>query len=403
MKVLIVEEALKDLHGHWFQYIGDICEGGREAGHEIEVAVHRDACPEIRRTFECHPILSESVFDPAARGGGLAGVWRMARRNWSLFRELRAHFKSGRRYDAVIATTPRIDHLYAYLFLNFFWSRRSYQQLVLVFVESVGVYSSDFSSVRFGRKSLPLRWGMQLATSLPGAKRMTLATESEGLATQFREFCGAEFTLVPHVTRWVAAPRPLPQGDGKMILGTYGFTRYDKGADVLQAALRILATEGMPAGCRFVFQWTGNYALPDGTVVTRDAELESRDEVEYLDPFTRAEEYPDWLARTDVMILPYRRDFYYAKLSRVAIDAAEAGLPMVYPRGTWLESFVAAYGAGVAFEPDNADSLAQALRTVVRDISALKELAEDRAPAARESFSAKRFFEIIADLPGLSS
>lgn len=401
MKVLIVEEALKSLHGHWFQYVGDIYDGGREAGHDIEVMVHRDACREIRDRFHCHAILGESVFGAETSGGGLSGLRRMARRNVTLFRELRAHFKSGYLYDAVIATTPRIDHLYAYLLLNLFWGGKAYKQLVLIFVESVGVYSDDFSTLRFGRKSLPLKWGMKLAEWLPGAKRISLATESEGLARQFRAFCGVDFTLVPHVTQRVEPETPPPPRDGHLVLATFGFTRYDKGTDVFQVALKKLTAEGMPDGCRFVIQWTGDYTLPDKSLVTRDPVLESRTDVEYLGPFTRAGEFPDWLSRTDVMVLPYRRDFYYDKLSRVAIDAAEAGMPMVYPRGTWLESFVAEYGAGVAFEPDNADSLGQALRTAVRDFTALSALAQARALSAREGFSAKRFFEIVARLPGL--
>jgi glycosyltransferase involved in cell wall biosynthesis len=402
MKVLIVEEALKGLHGHWLQYVGDIYDGGREAGHEIEVAVHRDSCPEILERFHCHPILGESVFGAEANGGGLKGLRRMARRNIGLFQELRAHFKRGHRYDAVLATTPRIDHLYAYLLLNQLWGGKAYKQLVLIFVESVGVYSKDFSTLRFGKKSLPLRWGMKLTEWLPEAKRIRLATESDGLARHFRVFCGLDFTLVPHVTRRVESTSPPQIDDGQLVLGTFGFTRYDKGADVLQAALRKLVAQGMPEGCRFVIQWTGDYRLPDGALVTRDLELERRTDVEYLGTFTRAEDFPDWLARTHVMILPYRRAFYFDKLSRVAIDAAEAGMPMVYPRGTWLESFVAEYGTGVAFEPDDADSLAQALRTVIRDFAGLRSLAQERALAAREDFSARRFFEIVADMPGIS-
>jgi glycosyltransferase involved in cell wall biosynthesis len=402
MKVLIVEEALKGLHGHWFQYVGDIYDGGREAGHEIEVAVHRDACPEIRQRFHCHPILNESVFGAEADGGGMRGLRRVFHRNFTLFRELHAHFRRGYRYDVVVATTPRVDHLYAHLLLNWLWGGKAFRQLVLIFVESVGSYSADFSAIRFGKKSLPLKWGMRLARLLPGAQRMTLATESEGLAKQFRVFCGVDFTLVPHVTQWIEPQEPTPPHSGDLVLGTYGFTRYDKGADVLQSALRKLPTGGKATGCRFVIQWTGDYRLPDGTLVTKDPDLESRSDVEYLGAFKDANDFPVWLARTDVMILPYRREFYYDKLSRVAIDAAEAGMPMVYPTGTWLESFVAEYGAGVAFIPENPDSLAEALTSIIRDFSRVKARAMERKDSARADFSARHFFNIISELPGLA-
>lgn len=402
VKVLIVEEALKGLHGHWFQYIGDICDGGKEAGHEIEVAVHKDASPEILTRFFCHPILGESVFGAEIKGGGLSGLCRMFRRNISLFLELRAHFKEGHHYDAVIATTPRIDHIYAHLLLNSIWAGKAYKQLILIFVESVGVYSQDFSSVHFGKKSLPLKWGMKLSCFLPGSKRIELATESEGLARQFRAFCGVTFAQVPHVTRWIESENdPVHRNGSKLILGTFGFTRYDKGVDVLQTALRRLQDVEQPEDTQFVIQWTGDFTLPDGTLVKRDPELEKRSDVIYLEPFTQPREFPDWLAKTDVMILPYRRHFYYDKLSRVAIDAAEAGIPMIYPQGTWLEEFVADYGAGVSFVPEDADSLSCAVTEIVKNHAQFKEAAVARAELAREHFSAKHFFEIIGGLPGM--
>ena len=89
MKVLIVEEALKDLQGHWFQYIHDMVDGGREAGHEIEVAVHKEACPEILKAFPCRPVLGASVFDKGARPAGkLGALKRVINHNRSLYRDL---------------------------------------------------------------------------------------------------------------------------------------------------------------------------------------------------------------------------------------------------------------------------------------------------------------------------
>src|SRR5471030_2620984 len=111
MKVLIVEEALKTQHGHWFQYIRDIVNGGREAGHEIEVAVHKDACPEILNELPCRPILKSTIFDPKTKSKGLK---RVVSHNLSLYRDLSAFFVAGNSYDVVIAPTVRLDHLLAY-------------------------------------------------------------------------------------------------------------------------------------------------------------------------------------------------------------------------------------------------------------------------------------------------
>ena len=404
MKVLIVEEALKNLHGHWFQYISDIVNGGREAGHEIEVAVHKDACAEILQAFPCHPILNATVFDKTAPPvGKLGGLQRILAHNRSLYRDLRSFFAAGNSYDVIIATTPRLDHLLAYEFLHWRFLGAKRPHLVLIFVESVGKYSADFTQLSFGKKSLPLKFAMRLSRLLPEKEKFSLVTESAGLARQFEKFCGIKFGLVPHVTRLPAleiyreknnSPTAAPK-----ILGTYGFTRYDKGVDVLQSAIKLLSPPIGQREMRFAIQWTGDYKLPDGSWIRKDAALENSPLVQYIPAFSASDEYYKWIARTDIMVLPYRKDFYYDKLSRVAIDGALAGMPIVYPAGTWLESFVRDHAAGVAFEPENPQSLAQAIQKTLENFSDLKSLADARKEKTCEAFSARTFFNLIAEMP----
>jgi glycosyltransferase involved in cell wall biosynthesis len=230
-----------------------------------------------------------------------------------------------------------------------------------------------------------------------------LATESKGLARQFKAFSGIDSILLPHVTEWRDTPfgtDATPKG-GKIVLGTYGFTRYDKGTDLLQQALLILISGGMPSGCHFLIQWTSGFNLPNGQRAEINSILAQRSDIEYFGAFRTEIEFRERMAATDIMILPYRKQFYFEKLSRVAIDAAEAGMPIVYPIGTWLETFVSQYGAGVSFCPDDPESLASALLIAIRDFPALKATARDRAPAVRHDFSSQSFFDILSKLPSM--
>ncbi|GEM_PF-1716682 len=409
MKVLIVEEALKTLNGHWFQYISDIVLGGREAGHQVEVAVHKGACQEITKAFPCHPILQRSVFEQqAVSAGKMTAFKRVFAHNRSLYRDLSSFLKAGNSYDVVIATTPRLEHVLAYWFLFWRFRDQGLRKLVLVFVEAVGRYSPDYSRIRFSASSLPLKCCFILFRLLIKTQRVFLVTESEGLARQFEEFCGISFPLVPHVTRLpdlepyrAKAGRKLAAGGNPLVLGTYGFTRFDKGLDILQEAIKILRHGDKDLGVRFVVQWTGDYRLPNGTLIRRDPLLENSTLVHYLDPFSTSEQYYECLAQTDIMILPYRKDFYFDKLSRVAIDAALAGMPFVYPAGTWLESFAKQHGVGVAFQPENPASLAKAINEAVERHLELKSCAEARRHSVSEAFSARAFFKIISDFPDI--
>ena len=408
MKILIVEEALKNLHGHWFQYISDIVNGGRAAGYEIEVAVHKDACPEILQALPCRPILNATVFEKnAAPAGKLGGLKRVFVHNRSLYRDLDKFFSAGNFYDIVIATTPRLDHLLAYRRLFRRHKDRGFRKLALLFIELVGNYSPDFSQIKFSPATLPLKFALLSFRPLLKSGQFIFITESEGLAWQYEKFCGIKFPLVPHV---VSLPPLEPfrttraEADSKQALfGSYGITRYDKGLDLLQAAIKLLKQQNGRQVPRFALQWIQDYQMPDGTWARKDPALMEDKAVDYLPAFSTSSQYYEWLARTDVMVLPYRVNFYHDKLSRVSIDAALAGIPFIYPKGTWMESLAKNHGAGVPFEPENVASLASALGEAVANLSELKAKASARQASARVAFSAKIFLDTIARLPGKSS
>jgi glycosyltransferase involved in cell wall biosynthesis len=139
--------------------------------------------------------------------------------------------------------------------------------------------------------------------------------------------------------------------------------------------------------------------MPDGTWARKDPALMNDTSVEYLPAFSTSTQYYEWLARTDIMVLPYRINFYRDKLSRVSIDAALAGIPFIYPTGTWMESLAKNSGAGVPFEPENAASLSSALEAAAANLPQLKAQAAARQASARTAFSARTFLDTIARLP----
>jgi glycosyltransferase involved in cell wall biosynthesis len=401
MRILIVEEALKTLHGHWFQYISDIVNGGREEGYEIEVACHKEACPEILRALPCRPILSATVFDKELQPTGRFGALRrVLAHNRSLYRDLRDFLAKGNSYDVIIATTARLDHLLAHEALRWRFRDRRETCWTLIFIDAIGTYAADYSNIHFSKKTLPLKLAMKLSRLLPAQSHFFLSAESSGMARRFKQFSGLDFSLVPHVTRLPPLDKYREKWksteDGRKILATYGFTRYDKGLDILQSAVKQLIPSVSSSNIRFIIQWTGDYSLPDGSLVQKDEILKSTPMVEYLPPFRASEEYYEWVARTHVMVLPYRRDFYYDRLSRVAIDATLAGIPIVYPAGTWLEWFVENHATGVAFKAEDPASLARAMQEAIARYPELKAGAEARKQAASEAFSARKFFLDIA-------
>ena len=163
-------------------------------------------------------------------------------------------------------------------------------------------------------------------------------------------------------------------------------------------AIKIILQRPEKFEMKIVLQWTGDYQLPDGSWIRKDATLENSPLVQYISAFSASDEYYGWLVQTDIMVLPYRKDFYYDRLSRVAIDAALAGMPIVYPAGTWLEWFVENHAAGVSFQPEDSVSLARAIQEAIQKYLGLKAQAEARKQAVSEAFSARTFFNNVGGI-----
>lgn len=395
---------MRGLKGHWFQYISDIVNGGLRVGHQIEVAVHKDACKEILEALPCRPILKKTAFGgSAAPARGFSRIKQIIAHNRSLYNDLSALLAAGNTYDVIIATTVRIDHLLAYVGLLLHFRGRGFGKLVLLFIESVGRYTSNYSQLHISAKLYPLKAILILFRLLMGRYPVFLVTESQGLARQYEQLCGVNFPIVPHVT--ALPPWKVYQSDERnvsvnsdkpIVLGAFGFTRFDKGLDILQDAIRILGQRDARRNMRFVLQWTGDYRLPNGTRVCKDPQLLRDSFVQYIPAFSSSGEYYEQLANTDIMVMPYRRAFYFDKLSRVAIDAALAGVPFVFPSGTWLESFANVHGSGVAFRAEDPFSLADAIFIAVDTFEEIKSKAETRRQFVAPAFSAKAFFDCIA-------
>lgn len=375
MKVLIVEEALETLDGHWFQYLRDLVEGGRHAGHEIEVLCHVDAHPLIRETFNAHPVLKQSVWHRSFTGGMLARLKSIYVHQKNLTSQV-CEFLSEKSFDVILFPTVRVDHVPALKAL----SKKSGARVIGILAESPGFYDSS-GTLQFPRSASLFRILLKRAHH-----DVEFATESDGLRDQYLRFSNTDTFYLPHVTQTAIEEKIPSTGDLRM--GTFGFTRFDKGTDILHEALH----QKTFANLQTFIQWTGDYELPDGTQITRDSGLEN---VTYLDRFERSEDYAEWLTKIDFMVLPYRREFYWDKLSRVAIDAAQASLPMIYPSGTWLADFVESHAVGISFEPENPTSLAEAIEKMVTQFPTLHDQAIEKAPEVQHHFSGAHFFECL--------
>jgi glycosyltransferase involved in cell wall biosynthesis len=106
-----------------------------------------------------------------------------------------------------------------------------------------------------------------------------------------------------------------------------------------------------------------------------------------------SDEYNAEVAITDCMVLPYRRDSYFARISGVAVEGVTAGKPIIYTRGTWCEGLVQSSGAGIGVPDGDIEKLAEAIEKLADEFSVYKARAVAKVEDARRSNSAEEFVE----------
>jgi len=281
-------------------------------------------------------------------------------------------------------------------------------RFLLLFVQGFGRYAGHGMPTEF-----PLNGSTLLARScfwlMRGAVQkgsVVLAAETKGMQDELHRFTGLPVRLFPHPIqslKKVDRPSTLaPRPSTPITLTCPGFARHEKGSDLLQEAIKsILAKSGRqdsgvrsqesgatqlpvhisPLGreVRFVLQWPEAFVMPDGTILGPDPALLNDPRVEFLNRNLPMDEYQALLARTDLVILPYRRNSYHNRVSRVSIEAAGRGIPLIYTSGTWSGEVADTAGGGVPILDETSEAVAVAISIAIAQFDELKEKASKGA------------------------
>ena len=104
-------------------------------------------------------------------------------------------------------------------------------------------------------------------------------------------------------------------------------------------------------------------------------------------------EYDAEIARTDCMVLPYRRDAYFARISGVAVEAVTAGIPVIYTLDTWCADFVNEHGAGIGMRDGDVAALVSCIDQVVKRYREFSQASKARIAVASAKHSATEFLD----------
>jgi glycosyltransferase involved in cell wall biosynthesis len=368
-------------------------------GDTVHLLAHRKADLGLVRELEAVPWLHRSCWsDPRAQGqlGGLRHSVRFAR-------DLRRWLRQQRDpYDWICSLTMRLPHLLAYTLLARSGQIPDGSRCLLLFVQGFGVYAGPDLPVHFLPSASNRLAGWCFRRLRYGVRRgqIVLAAETEAMRLELARFSGLPVVLFPHPVQVHPLAAPVPQAR-PVTITCPGFARYEKGTDLLQQACRLVWAQPGLEHVHVVCQWPEPFALPDGRQLVPDPELVRDRRYELINENLNQEAYHTLLARTDLIVLPYRRESYHNRVSRVAIEAAIHGIPLLPMHCTWAEDLSTLAGGFVVIEDETTEALAAGVIVALKSIGELKRSAQAGRGRVAEFHSVATFRSLLVQDIGI--
>jgi glycosyltransferase involved in cell wall biosynthesis len=399
MRWLIVEDALRDRKGHWFEYLGTFARELRALGDDVTILADSSAELFLIGQLQVKPVLPTSIWHRMGDGAGaLRRYLRVPAHAWQTYRAIKKYIRRDEKFDVIFVPTVMVHHLLGWAWLIKKTLKKTTGRVLLFFPNTpveLNPGNGEPSWLPAPTAKLFCRLIRSLRDEVKQG-RVILGAETEPMRDALSQLTGVPFTYFPHPVAAGANAETLKAENQKsedqisdsITMASYGGARYEKGSDVLVAAVDEFCRRHPDSRARFVLQCVGGD-------VEQWKKLQGNPKVRLIPGYFADGEYARQLAATDVLLLPYRRSSYGLRVSRVVIEAMVHGIPVVATRGTTLASQAEEFGAAVLCDDENAESLVAAMETAERNYEPLVAKASERQVLAREHFSVKFFGELL--------
>jgi len=406
MRWLIVEDALRDRKGHWFEYLKGFAQELRALGDQVTVLADRAAEPFLVEQLQVQPVLAASIWHRMGDGAGvLRRCLRVPVHAWRTYRSLSKYFQREKKYDVIFVPTVLVHHLLGWTSLIKRVFKRTQTRIILFFPNTPIKLKPETNEPAW----LPTPTAKLFCRLIRSLKKETeqgrviLGVETHPMRDALTRLTGVAFTYFPHPVQPYETEKPETLKTGTpgskraelnsmpLTFACYGPARNEKGSDVLVAAIERYLRLFPDSQIKFVVQWVDDFRLPDGKMAALPLLLKQHPQVEIVRSLFGEGEYVWRLKYASALLLPYRQSSYGLRVSRLAIEAMVNGIPAIVTRGTTLAEQGRQFGAMVLCEDGNVENLADAIRNMEQNFWRLKEHAEQQKRLAREQFSMEKF------------
>jgi glycosyltransferase involved in cell wall biosynthesis len=395
MRWLIVEDALQDRTGHWFESMRTFRDGLVALGDDVSLLVSKKAEPFIVDQLNARPVLPASIWHRMSDDVGVFG--RYFRVPWHAFqtwRTVRGELTVDRNYDIIFVPTVSVHHLLGWVWLIKGLLRNNRVRVLLYFLSTPIRVQADGSPewIKSPTTGLMARLLSSMRSEIEYGK-VIIGVETIPLREAFSGVAGIPVQYLPQPVAVFA--KGARKKNDELLFGCYGPARHEKGSDVLIAAIEVFLKKYPGAHVKFAVQWLQDFSLPNGRTSGIPPALKRDSRVEVIRHFFCDGEYAWRLEQTDVVILAYRSSSYDLRGSRVLIEAMVHGIPVIVTGGSSLAKQAEEFGAAVVCEDGDTESLVGAIREMEKNYDALRSLAQVKMQAAREHFCVREFRETV--------
>ena len=407
--LLIFDDGLASKDGHWFEIDKSIARFHSEQGTQVTIVSHvnfRHSDELAALGVRVLPLIEWSLWEGWLPERGwlskLASRLSLARpvlewvSNIKQARHFRAILKKAlgeQPYDCVLHPTAMMADFLTWCLMPRRLCQRA-GRVVLSTWYPIATYHED-RPPSFARKLAIWKFIAYNLRKDLASGRMRFVTDSWRIANEYRIASGMQ-AIVAGSPRSITIPETSATPFGSSVtFGSLGAARWEKGIDVFQSAIARLVVNDHANALRFAIQWNRPVTRPDGTTYLRDPQLVDSPQIDWRDQILSSQDYDRILSEIDCMVLPYRRLMYQSRSSAVAVEAACAGIPMIYTADSWLSDFVTEQGAGIAVADGDVKGLAEAIRTMAANYPAFKALAVERSAIARTRNSPAAFARVL--------
>jgi glycosyltransferase involved in cell wall biosynthesis len=401
MRWLIVEDALRDRKGHWFEYIGTFSRELCALGDDVTILADRSAESFLIKQLQVQPVLPNSIWHRMGDGAGaLRRYLRVPVHAWKTYRTLKKYLRRGDKFDVIFVPTVLVHHLLGWTWLIKHVLKQTDARVLLFFPNTP--VQLDLKTNEPSWQPAPTAklfcWLIRSLKKEVAQGRVILGAETHPMRDALTQLTGVLFTYFPHPvqetnTETLKAENQksglqsqvsgLPS-PSLITMGSYGSARHEKGSDLLVSAVGEYCRRYPESRARFVLQSVDG----DGKLWER---LKGNSKARLIPNYFADGEYARQLRATDVLLLPYRRSSYDLRVSRVVIEGMVQGIPIVTTQGTTLEDQAKKFGAAFFFENGNLADLISAIRKMEEHFTESRELAKARKISAQRHFSVREF------------